>query len=50
MYRVEDLFDLEHTIAKEYLMQFEYPWLALKDLKEEIVRIEIGRASCRERV
>ena len=39
MYRVEDLFDLEHTVAKEYLMQFEYPWLALKDLKDEIVRI-----------
>lgn len=39
MYCVEELFDLEHTMASEYLRQFEYPWLALKDLKNEIIRL-----------
>ena len=29
MYKVTDLFDLTHTIAKEYLEGYEYPWDAL---------------------
>lgn len=27
--RISELFDLEHTLAKDYLSQFEYPWQAL---------------------
>ncbi|MCQ2385350.1 MAG: UDP-N-acetylglucosamine pyrophosphorylase [Clostridia bacterium] len=36
---VKDLFDLSHTLAKEYLSSFLYPHEALKGLKEEIARI-----------
>lgn len=36
MYRITDLFDLEHTAAKEYLQGFTYPWEALAGLKEYI--------------
>ena len=35
--RIADLFDLDHTIAKEYLGQFEYPWEALSGIKQVIV-------------
>ena len=42
MYTVKDLFDLEHTAAKEYLSQFTYPWEALKGIKQLIV--ELGSA------
>ncbi|MDE5830590.1 MAG: UDP-N-acetylglucosamine pyrophosphorylase [Clostridia bacterium] len=41
MYRINDLYDLEHTLAKDYLKQFEYPWEALKGIKEFI--IELGK-------
>ena len=34
MYKTEDLFDLEHTLAKEYLSNFTYPWEALDGIKE----------------
>ena len=36
MYTVIELFDLEHTQAREYLSGFVYPWEALKGLKEYI--------------
>lgn len=36
MYKICDLFDLEHTQAKAYLASFEYPWEALAGLKEYI--------------
>ena len=39
MYTTNNLLDLEHTLAKDYLSQFEYPWQALKGIKEEIIRI-----------
>lgn len=42
MYTIQDLYDLDHTMAKEYLMQFTYPWEALKGIKELI--IEIGKS------
>ena len=29
MYTIKDLYDLDHTMAKEYLEQFTYPWEAL---------------------
>ena len=42
MYTIKDLYDLEHTQAREYLEKFTYPWEALKGIKELIV--EIGQA------
>ena len=42
MYTISDLFDLEHTAAKEYLSQFTYPWEALKGIKELIIRLGEG--------
>lgn len=33
MYTITELFDLERTQAKEYLLKFTYPWEALKGLK-----------------
>ena len=32
--RISELFDLEHTLAKDYLSQFEYPWQALAGIGE----------------
>ena len=39
MYTISDLYDLDHTIAAEYLRQFNYPWEALKGIKELILTI-----------
>lgn len=39
MYRIVDLFDLEHSLAGDYLRGFVYPWEALKGIKEEILRL-----------
>lgn len=39
IYKTKDLFDLDHTIAKDYLSQFEYPWLALKGIKDLIIEL-----------
>ena len=39
MYTIRDLFDLEHTAAKEYLLQFTYPWEALKGIKDLIIQL-----------
>ena len=39
MYQISELYDLDHTLAKDYLAQFEYPWEALKGLKEFIVQL-----------
>ena len=39
MYKITDLYDLEHTAAKAYLSQFTYPWEALKGIKEMIVSL-----------
>ena len=37
--RIADLYDLSHTIAADYLRGFEYPWEALKGIKELIIEI-----------
>jgi len=42
MYTTKELFDLEHTLAGEYLAQFEYPWQALKGIKDLI--LELGES------
>ena len=37
MYTITDLYDLDHTLAKDYLSQFTYPWEALKGIKDMIL-------------
>ena len=39
MYTIKDLYDLDHTIAKEYLEQYTYPWEALKGIKDLIISL-----------
>lgn len=39
MIRTIDLFDLDHSIAKEYLKGFEYPWQALGGIKDLIIQL-----------
>ena len=39
MLKTSDLFDLSHTLAGDYLAGFEYPWLALKGIRELILSI-----------
>ncbi len=39
MMTIEQLYDLEHTLAADYLRQFTYPWEALGGLKAEIIRL-----------
>ena len=41
MYKITELYDLDHTLAKTYLEKFEYPWEALAGIKELI--IELGK-------
>lgn len=37
MYTIQDLYDLDHTLAKTYLSKFTYPWEALKGIKDLIL-------------
>lgn len=37
--KINTLYDLNHTLLKDYLLQFEYPWEALSGIKDEIIRI-----------
>ena len=39
MLTIEQLYDLNHTLATDYLRQFTYPWEALAGIKAEILRI-----------
>ena len=39
MYTISDLYDLEHTLAKNYLLGFTYPWEALKGIKDMILAL-----------
>ena len=39
MYTIDDLYELDHTIAVDYLQQFTYPWEALGGIKEMIVTL-----------
>lgn len=34
-----DLFDLNHSLAGDYLAQYEYPWQALKGIKDLILEL-----------
>lgn len=39
--KITELFDLSHTLAKDYLLQFEYGWQALKGISYMIT--ELGK-------
>ena len=39
MYKITELYDLDHTLAKDYLSQFDYPWEALKGIKDFILEL-----------
>ncbi|MBO5317483.1 MAG: UDP-N-acetylglucosamine pyrophosphorylase [Oscillospiraceae bacterium] len=39
MYSISQLYDLEHTLAKEYLSRFTYPWEALAGIKETVIAL-----------
>ena len=37
--KTNDLFDLSHTLAKDYLTQYEYPWQALPGINNLILEL-----------
>ena len=39
MYTTKEMFDLEHTLARDYLLQFEFPWDALPGIKDFIIEL-----------
>ena len=39
MFKTEELFDLSHTAAAQFLSGFEYPWEALEGIKEMIIAV-----------
>jgi len=39
MCKIQELYDLSHTIAADYLASFTYPWEALKGIKDTIVSL-----------
>ena len=39
MLKTRDLYDLSHTLAAEYLAGYEYPWQALKGIKDLILSL-----------
>ena len=39
MYTINDLYDLDHMLAADYLKGFTYPWEALKGIKELILKL-----------
>ena len=46
MYKVSELFDITHSMAGNYLSGFEYPWQALKGIKDLILTLgpQLGEA------
>ncbi len=39
MVKIKDLFSLDHTLAQDYLQQFEYPWQALRGIHDLILEL-----------
>ena len=39
MYRIDELMDLSHTLAKDYFLKFTYPWEALPGIGKMIVEL-----------
>ena len=33
MYRIEEMYDLSHTLAADYLRRHTYPWEALPEIR-----------------
>ena len=42
MVTIQELFDLDRTLAGEYLRRFTYPWEALSGIKELILSLGLG--------
>lgn len=42
MLKTNDLYDMSHSLAGSYLSEFEYPWQALKGIKELILTLGAG--------
>ena len=42
MYKITDLYDLTHSQAISYLQQCEYPWEALKGIKDFIIELGLS--------
>ena len=42
MYRIDELMDLSHTLAKDYFSKFTYPWEALPGIHDMI--LELGES------
>ena len=40
MFKIKELLDLNHTIAKDYLGKYDYPWEALSNIK--VLILELG--------
>ena len=39
MLKIDELFDLSHSLASDYLSSFDYPWQALTGIKELIISL-----------
>lgn len=39
MYTITDLYDLDHTLAADYLRRYTYPWEALKGIRDLILQL-----------
>lgn len=39
MMTIQDMYDVEHTLAKDYLSQFTFPWEALKGITDMIIAL-----------
>ncbi len=39
MLTIQEMFDLDHSLAGDFLAKFTYPWEALLHIKEEILRL-----------
>lgn len=39
MYKTRELYDLSHSMAGDYLSGFDYPWQALKGIREQILSL-----------
>ena len=37
--KIDNLYSLEHTLAKDYLSKFEFPWQAISGIKDMIISI-----------
>ena len=50
MYTIKDMYDLDHTLAADYLKGFTYPWEALKGIKDMILKLGASLGSDYEEV